>query len=376
MKKNNIYYGAQFIDKKDIIAVQNSLRENLITTGKSVLRFEKNIKKYTKAKYAISCNNGTSALHMAFFAINTKPNDVIIMPSVNFVSSYAMASNMKAKIYLTDVCPNSGLMRVEDLIACIKKNNIKKIKAVVNMYIGGGTNQLDIFFKLKKKFNFKLIEDACHALGSTFIKRKVKMKIGSCQYSDICTFSFHPLKSITTGEGGCLTTNNPLFVKKMYYFRSHGILKKSYTNYDIKYFGFNYRLSDINCALGISQLQKLEKFIQKRKIIAKSYISKLQNLKQFITIPDYDSNSAWHLFRIKVKNNKSKLIKYLEKNKIFCQLHYKPLHLYSFYNKNDKFINAEEYYDKTLSLPIHYKLKDKDIKIVVKTIENFFKDKI
>ena len=222
MKKNNIYYGAQFIDKKDIMAVRDSLNEDLITTGKSVLNFEKNIKKYTRAKYAISCNNGTSALHMAFLAINTKPNDIIIMPSVNFVSSYAMASYMKAKIYLTDVCPKTGLMREEDLLNCIKKNKIIKIKAVINMYIGGSAKDLEIFFKIKKKLNFVLIEDACHALGSTYTNKKIKTKIGSCKYSDICTFSFHPLKSITTGEGGCLTTNSSLYAKKMFYFRSHG----------------------------------------------------------------------------------------------------------------------------------------------------------
>lgn len=369
MKKNNIYYGAQFIDKNDIIAVQKSLNKDLITTGKSVLKFEKNIKKYTKAKYAVSCNSGTSALHIAFFAADLKPNNIIIMPSVNFVSSYAMASYMKAKIYLTDVCPETGRMRVEDFLNCIKKNKITKIKAVVNMYIGGSAQNLEIFSKIKKKFNFILIEDACHALGSTY---KNKIRIGSCRHSDICAFSFHPLKSITTGEGGCLTTNNSLFAKKMIYFRSHGIIKKNYTNYDIKDFGFNYRLSDINCALGISQLKKLDKFIKRRKEISKLYIFKLKKLSQFISVPDYDPHSAWHLFRIKVKKKKLKLIKYLQKHKIFCQIHYKPLHKYSFYKKNIKFKNAEKYYSQTLSLPIHYKLKDKDINTVSELIENFY----
>ena len=361
MISKKIYYGKQYIDKKDINAVKIALSKKLITTGNSVATFEKEIRNFTKSKYAITCSSGTAALHIALFSIDLKPNDIIIMPVINFISSYAMASSMNAKIYLADVCPDSGHMRTEDLLKCIKDNKIKKIKSVINMYIGGGTKEIEKFYKLKKKFKFFLIEDACHAFGSEYKIREKLYKVGSCKHSDICTFSFHPLKSITTGEGGCLTTNDIKLAKKMQIFRSHGILRKSYQNYDIKNLGFNYRLSDINSALGLSQLKKLKSFVKKRQQIAKLYISKLNKLSQFIDTPDFDKNSSWHLFRIKIKKNKNKLINYLQKNHIFSQIHYKPINLFSFYKNNKKFKNAEKYYKETLSLPIYYKLSNKDI---------------
>ena len=225
MNPKKIYYGAQYIDKKDINAVKLSLNQKLITTGRYVDSFENGIKNFTQSKYAISCNNGTAALHIALFSIGLKPKDVIIMPAVNFISSYAMASNLNVKIYLADVCPQNGHMRVKDLLKCIKENKLK-IKCVINMHIGGSVNEIKSFYKLKRKLNFILIEDACHALGSEYEIDGKSYKVGSCKHSDICTFSFHPLKSITTGEGGCVTTNNSKLVKKMRTFRSHGILRK------------------------------------------------------------------------------------------------------------------------------------------------------
>ena len=372
MKYKTIYYGKQYIDKKDIIAVKNSLFEDLITTGKSVVKFEKNINNFTNAKYAISCNSGTAALHIALFSIGLKPKEIIIMPTINFISSYSMAKNMNARIYLADVCPHTGVMRVEDLLNCIKVNKIKNIKAVINMYIGGSAKNLKEFYLLKKKYNFFLIEDACHALGSNYkVKNKIQ-KIGSCNYSDICTFSFHPLKSITTGEGGCVTTNNQKLANKMYIFRSHGISRKSYFDYDIKNLGFNYRLSDINSALGITQLKKLNLFIKRRKQIAKLYISKLNKINSFIETPEYDEYSAWHLFRLRVLKNKKGLIKFLQKNKIFTQIHYKPIHSFSFYKSKEKLKNSEKYFEETLSLPIYYSLSNEDIGRICNLLKNFY----
>lgn len=372
MNSKTIYYGKQFINNEDIKFVKKSLKQKLITTGNSVKKFEKNISKYTGSKYAVCCNNGTAALHMSLFAINLKPKEIIIMPSVNFISSYAMAKNMNAKVFLTDVCPITGMMRIDDLVKCIKENKLKKIKSVINMYIGGSAKNIEEFYNLKKKYNFFLIEDACHAFGTSYLIDKIKYKIGSCVHSDICTFSFHPLKSITTGEGGCVTTNNFNFAKRMQIFRSHGIVKRSYYDYDIKELGYNYRLSDVNCALGISQLKKLNLFVQRRREIAKIYIKSLKNFEKFIQIPTYDPYSSWHLFRIRIKTKKNDLIKFLQKNGVYCQIHYKPINKFNFFKSKVKFKNSEIYFRHALSLPIYYNLTKQEIFKVCNLLKKYF----
>ena len=318
---NKITYNKQYIDNSDIKILSIAAKQKLITTGNFVKKFEKSFEKYLKVKNSISCINGTAGLDLAFKAIELNTNDVIVMPVVNFVASYSMANNLGAKIVLSDVDPITGQMTPQTLIDCIKKNRLKKIKAVVTMYLGGFAENIEKFYFLKRKYKFLLIEDACHALGSKYqIDNKI-YRIGSCKHSDICVFSFHPVKSITTGEGGMVTTNNKIFAKKIKLIKNHNMIKsKNYWEYDIKKCSINYRLSDINCALGISQLKKIDKFLKARLEIYKYYSNQIKKSKFFsslITLPKYGSvkNSSHHLFLMnfnfkKAKKNKNSFIKY------------------------------------------------------------------
>ena len=299
-----ISYGKQFLDNEDYKFVLNSLKSPFLSGGRNIIDFEDKIKKYLKTKYVLSCSSGTAGLHMAFNALNIKKNDIIIMPVINFVACYNIASKYSSKIFFADVDPITGQMTGKTINECIKKNKIKKIRVLVSMYLGGDAKNLIDFINLKKKYNFILVEDACHAFGSKYEYNKKIYKVGNCRHSDICIFfSFHPLKSITTGEGGAVVTNNRKIFDAMKLFRSHGIKrdKKKYWSYDVSISGLNYRISDINCALGISQLEKLEKFIQKRKSIANKYFNDLKS-NSLIQLPSQNvpSNSSWHLFIISI----------------------------------------------------------------------------
>ena len=233
-----------------------------------------------------------------------------------------MANLIGAKIYLTDVDPITGQMTPQTLLECIKKNKLSKIKAIITMYLGGYVENNLAFYKIKKKYNCSLIEDACHAFGGKYLINNIKYNIGSCKHSDLCIFSFHPVKTITTGEGGVITTNNRFLAKKIELLRSHGLKKnkKCYWKYSHKDFGYNYRLSEINCSLAISQLSRIENFIKKRKKIAQYYVENLSSLKKFITIPDYSNFnlSSFHLFVIHInlknlKGTKDDFFKFLNK---------------------------------------------------------------
>lgn len=198
----NIPYGTQLIDANDKKSVLRALSSDLLTTGPFVKKFEGYLKKYFRCRYSYACNSGTSAIHLALLSIGLKKNDVVLMPAVNFISSYNMATNMNLKIYLVDVDEHTGQITPFKILECIKKNKLKRINALIVMYLGGYPENLKKFYDLKKKYGFFIIEDACHALGAEYKVRNKSIKIGSCKHSDVSTFSLHPLKSITSGEGG------------------------------------------------------------------------------------------------------------------------------------------------------------------------------
>jgi len=379
-----IPYGRQYIDSQDIRLVSKALKEDLITTGNYVKKFENKISKFLKVKYVASCNSGTAALHLAFMAIDVKKNDVIIMPAVNFVAVYNMARLMNAKIFFADVDPLTGQMTPVTLLECIKNNKLKKIKAIVTMYLGGYPENVIEFYKIKKKYNCYLIEDGCHAFGAKYFHKNKYLNVGSCKHSDISTFSLHPVKTVTSGEGGIITTNSKLFYKKIVLKRSHGIKKNNsfHWKYDVNELGFNYRLSDINCALGLSQLSKLEKFLSYRKKIYENYV---KELKDYVDLPKYKNQNipSFHLFLIsvnfrKLNLSKDKILNFLKKNNIFSQYHYIPIYKFSLYNKkknNLNYNNSEYYFKNTLSLPIFYNLNFLSQNKVINKIKFFLKNK-
>ena len=378
--KNLIPYGRQYIDKKDLSAVQQSLRNEKITTGAYVEKFEKKINQFLKCKYSVSCNSGTSALFLAFKAIDLNKNDKVIMPSINFISSYNIAKVFGAQIFLADVDKSTGQMTPDDIEDCCKKFKLKNVKALVVMYNGGYPQNADKFFKLKKKYGFKIIEDACHALGAEYVFKKKIYKIGSCKHSDISTFSFHPLKTITTGEGGLITSNKKNYYLKIKKLRSHGIEKNKHMHwkYDVIYNSLNFRLTDFQCALGITQLNKITKFVRMRKKISNYYRSKLKKNKNLL-FPNHTNNylSSHHLFILNIKNfnlkKKDDFLNYMKKKKIILQYHYIPI--FNFKIFEGKFIGKKSkiYYNTSLSLPIYYGLSNKKLNYVIKNINNYFK---
>jgi dTDP-4-amino-4,6-dideoxygalactose transaminase len=379
-----IPYGRQYIDDLDIKSVKDSLKKEKITTGDYVSRFEKKISSYLDVKYATSCSSGTAALHLAFNTLDLKKNDNIIMPAINFIASYNICSLYKSKIFLADVDPNTGQMTPETLETCIKRNGLKKIKLVITMYLGGYPENIINFYKIKKKYNFFLIEDACHALGAQYLYKRRYIKIGSCKHSDICIFSLHPVKTITSGEGGLVLTNNKKIIKKINLLRSHGIERdKHHWKYNVKFPGFNYRLSDIGASLALSQLKKIEFFIRKRYQLSSIYKKKLLQVKNYINIPNYSDciKSAYHLFVIKIrfkilKSSKDEFMLYMLKNKIICQYHYIPIYMFNkIFNKNNfnskHFLGAQSYYKNSLSLPIYVGLTKSQINYICKIIFQF-----
>ena len=380
-----IPYGKQYIDKSDLQMVSKSLKEPLITTGNFVKKFENNLSNFLKVKNAISCNSGTAALHLAFLASDLKKNDIVIMPAINFISAYSMCKQIGAKIYLADVDLETGQMTPKSLLECIKINKLKKIKIILTMYMGGFPENLIEFHKIKKKFNCLLIEDACHAFGSEYKFNKKLIKVGACKHSDISTFSLHPLKPITTAEGGIITTNNELIAKKIKKLRSHGIIRnnKFHWKYDIFQSGYNYRLSDINSALGLSQLKKIKKFLKYRKKVYEYYKAELYKYKNIINFPKYDlkNKPSYHLVLInidfrKLRSNKDLFLKYLYSKNIICQFHYIPIYKFALYkNKKIKLKSSEQYYNSTLSIPIFHKFDRKKQNKVIKNIKSFIINK-
>tara|TARA_Y100000389_G_scaffold204977_1_gene261514 strand:- start:5321 stop:6478 length:1158 start_codon:yes stop_codon:yes gene_type:complete len=382
MIKKLIGYGNHHIDRNDKSIVLKSLNSKFITTGNYVKKFENKIMKFVNSKYAIVVNNGTAAILLALKSLNVKKNDVVVMPAINFIASYSAATQLGAKIYLSDIDLKTGQMSPETLQECIKQNKLKKIKCLITMYNGGSPEYVDQFYKLKKKFNFKILEDACHAFGSSYNYKDKKNMIGSCKHSDICTFSFHPVKTITTGEGGAITTNNYELYKKISYLRSHGIVRsrKRPWEYNINSLSLNLRLSDINCALGISQLRKIKIFLKKRSLLAIKYYEMLKNIKNLDLLKNSDSlNSANHLFIIyinfkKIRKTKDSFFNYMKKNNIQCQYHYIPIYKFNNISKTkqkNKFKNSEIYFRNAVSIPIFYNLNFRTQKIITKKIIKF-----
>lgn len=383
-----IPYNKAFVNKEDINIVKKSLKTQILTSGPYLNNLEYKFQKKLNVKNSIACNSGTSALHLAFKSLNIKKNDIVILPIINFVAASNMLSLLRVKIYYADVDNLTGQMTPQTLKECIKKNKITKIKAFVTMYLGGSPDNVVEFYKIKKKLKCYLIEDACHALGASYKYKNKSYKIGSCKHSDICTFSLHPLKSITSGEGGIVCTNNSLLAKNIKTIRSHGIQKNKKDEhwvYDISEPGYNFRISEMNCALALSQLGKLDSFINLRKKISSQYINFFKSFEYLLKVRPYNlaDQNAWHLFVIlvdfkKFKISKNDFFKHLLKRGIICQQHYKPLYEFSYYSHINRknFINSSAYINSAISIPIYFELKKSKIKYICQIIKNFLTQNI
>lgn len=378
MKK--IFYARQWIDKHDIQAVNRILRSNYLTQGPTVEAFEEAVASYCGAKYAVSVNSGTSALHIACLAAGLGKGDEAITSPVTFVASancilYCSAKPVFADIDKETVCMDQGE---------VAKKVSFRTRVIIPVHFGGHPCDMDEIHKIAQRKNITVIEDATHAIGSEFKGSKV----GSCKYSDMTVFSFHAVKHITTGEGGMVLTNDAKLYQKMILLRTHGIVKSSKLlkqndgpwYYEMQQLGFNYRLTDIQSALGISQLKKLPSFIKKRKKIVEAYDSIFSRLEGITPLKQRQYvNSSYHLYVIrfdarKISIPKKAIFEEYKKKGIFVNTHYIPVYYHPYYMRMGYIKGlcpeAENYYNEAVTLPLYPGLSKLEIARVIRTTEH------
>ena len=340
---SHINYNLQHIDSKDISAVSAVLRSKRITQGKKIKEFEKKLCKKFKSKYCSVVSSGTAALHLAALALGFKKKDLVISSSLTFLAGPNSVNYCGATPIFIDIekkTKNIDLFKLEKKIKSLKFRG-RRVKAVLATDYAGQPCDWKALKKLSKKYSFYLINDNCHAIGAKYCG-----DIGyAAKYADVAIHSYHAVKNITTGEGGSVLTNNKRIYKKIESLKTHGLIKKNSGNininwpYEMRFLGFNYRITDFQCALGISQLRKLNQFLKKRKKIAKIYFEELKNTK-YIKLPHINSNidHAFHLFPIEIdfkhlKYKKNYFLNFFKKNKINLQVHYPPVHSQPYYKK-------------------------------------------
>jgi len=379
--KNFIPYGNHWIDQADIKAVNCVLKSEYLTQGPRVEEFEKALCKYTKAKYCIVVSNGTAALHLAVAALAIeRDSEGITSPNSFVASANCLAYNNLIPVFV-DIDKDTYNIKPFE----IEKSLTKKTKVIIPVHFAGQPCDMLAINAIAKKNKLFVIEDAAHAIGSKYLDGS---HVGNCKYSDMTIFSFHPVKTMTTGEGGAITTNNKVLYEKLKMLRIHGITKDSKKllqnpgmwYYEMQMLGFNYRMTDIQAALGLSQLKKLDKFIKRRREIVKKYNKAFRNIN-WIKIP-YETEkvcSAFHLYVLQIdfdKINKSRqtVMKELKNNNIGTQVHYIPIYKQPYYQNNYKhkkiFPNSEEYYKKTLSIPLYPKMHNNEINKVITCVKN------
>ncbi|UTJ06373.1 UDP-4-amino-4,6-dideoxy-N-acetyl-beta-L-altrosamine transaminase [Arcobacter roscoffensis] len=369
---NIIPYGKQTIDDDDINSVVEVLKSDFLTTGPKAKEFEEKIAEYCGAKYCVCVSNGTAALHLSSMVLLEKEDKVLTTPN-SFLATSNSILYVNAKPIFVDICSDGNI----DLDLCEKE--LKKdssIKAIYAVHFSGKSINQEKLKYLKDTYNVLILEDCAHSIGAVY----KNIKAGSCTNSDISIFSFHPVKTLTTGEGGAITTNNKEYYEKLLKLRNHGTIPNPEIgtwHYDMKELGFNYRLTDISCALGISQLNKLDFFLQKRKDIAKRYDEFFESIVNIEPLYSFANGSAYHLYVVKIDFSKfavtkKELFLKLREKSIFLQFHYIPINKQPYYKAlgygNESTPIMDDYYEKAISLPIYPKLQFEEQDYVLKTI--------
>lgn len=386
-----IPYSRQSINKKDLDNVKKVLLSDYLTQGPEVKKFEKDIQSYLKVNYALALNSATSALHVACLALDLRKDDWLWTVPNTFVASANCALYCGAKIDFVDIDYKTGLISIEKLIQKLeiasKLNKLPKI--LIPVHLAGASCDMEKIFELSLIYNFKIIEDASHCLGAEYKNEKV----GKCNYSSITTFSFHPVKMITTGEGGAATTNDNLLAEKMTKLRTHGITKNEKLFefaenkiagpwvYEQQLLGYNYRITDIQASLGISQIKKLDQFLFDRRRIENIYKKELSEESISFLKTNNDVNSSVHLVIVLLNINNDVIYKKtfedLRNNLIGVQLHYLPVHLHPFYIKlgfkKGDFPESERYAKNAISLPVYPGLRIEEQEYVVQKLKKSLK---
>jgi UDP-4-amino-4,6-dideoxy-N-acetyl-beta-L-altrosamine transaminase len=393
---NTIPYGRQNITQKDINEVLKILKSDYLTQGPEINKFEEAFAKYVGSKYSVAVSNGTAALHLCSIALNLKPKDKVITSPITFAASANCIRYCGGEVVFSDIDKNSYLLDINKVKQLLDNNPKNTFKGIVLVNFSGRLCDLESFKKLANKYNLWIIEDACHSPGGSFFDSKNNLqKSGNGHFSDLSIFSFHPVKHITTGEGGMITTNNLDLYKKLLKLRTHGITKETdifvnsknfatgkSNNYfpewymEMQDLGYNYRLTDLQAALGRSQLKRANIGIIKRRKIAKIYYEAFKSQKFIQGQSGIHDGHAYHLYIIEVKDRLG-LYNYLRKNKIYTQIHYIPCHLMPYYRnlgwKEGDLPNAEEYYKKCISLPMYPTLTQLEQQYIIKKIINYYK---
>lgn len=368
-----IPYGKQTIDDDDIQAVVNVLKSDYLTTGPKIEEFEKIVADYVGAKYAVAISNGTSALHAACYAAGIRRGDEVITTPLTFAASANCILYCGGTPVFADV--DSRTYNIDPMD--VEKKITDKTKAIIAVHLAGQPCDMDKLHRIADKYNLIVIEDGAHALGSVYKGQK----IGSL--SDMTTFSFHPVKPITTGEGGMIVTDNEEYYKKMKLFRSHGITREKslMTRNDGPWFyqqldlGFNYRITDIQCALGCSQMKKIDRFLNRRREIVRKYNKAFSDCANIVTPYQLqNTESGWHLYIIQVKNcNRKEVFEKLREYGIAVNVHYIPVYMHPYYQNigyaNVKCKNAEEIYSHIISLPLYPALTDEEQEYVIEKVK-------
>jgi UDP-4-amino-4,6-dideoxy-N-acetyl-beta-L-altrosamine transaminase len=377
-----IQYGRQDINQADIDAVVTVLRSDYLTQGATVPRFEINMASYCRVQHAVAVNSATSALHIACLALDLGPSDWLWTSPSTFVASSNCALFCGAKVDFVDIDPHTYNISIEHLsnkLARAEKDGTLP-KIVVPVHLCGQSCDMAAIDLLSKQYGFKVIEDAAHAIGG---KYKGEL-IGGCRYSDITIFSFHPVKIITTGEGGMALTNNQVLAERMQRYRSHGITSETSQmqarpldeiwNYQQVSLGYNYRMTDIQAALGLSQMERLDEFVGKRHIIAQRYNEELASLPLKIPWQHPDTYSSYHLYPIRItlgedKKTQRQVYDTLQFEGVNVNLHYIPVYRQPYYEmlgfKMGYCPAAEQYHKESLSIPIYPTLTDSEQRKVI-----------
>jgi len=379
--KPKIPYGRQKIGNDDIEAVVRVLNADLITTGPVTEQFENSLAKVVSTKFAASCSSGTAALHLAVRSLQIKTNDLVVVPTITFLATANAPRYVGADVLFCDVDPDTGLIDVSSFHKLCKQYG-KKIVAVIPVHLAGQTPDLKSIFEIAEPRGISVIEDASHAIGSRYFDGADEIPVGSCVHSSMTTFSFHPVKNITMGEGGAVTTNDIKLDGKIKSLRNHGISKfhnnERPWDYKMDEIGYNYRTSDINCALGLSQLDKIKKFSKTREKLVSTYDKHIKKLFPVVKpIGRRKGVPAWHLYIVlidfeKIKMSRGRLIHELEDLGVGSQVHYIPVHTQPYYKNlygELELPGADSYYQKCLSLPIHANMTEEDVVYIVDSIK-------
>jgi len=424
MMKKPIPYGKQNITEEDIKAVIEALQSDYLTQGPKIAEFEQAFANYVGSKYAVAVSNGTAALHLCTLALDVNPRQKVITTPITFVASANCVEYCGGEVVFADINPETYLLDINSVRKLLESSPKGTYKGIIPVDFAGRAVDLEAFRKLADEYGCWIIEDSCHAPGAYFIDSKGEQnKCGNGQFADLAIFSFHPVKHIATGEGGMITTNNEVLYKKLLQLRTHGITRdpnlfinsidfatghttnansqqqiassSSAVNQwpswymEMQTLGYNYRITDFQCALGLSQLMRAEQGLDRRKEIANIYYEAFKNIPQ-ITDRNYEANCerltansqqltanghAYHLYILEVEDRLG-LYNHLRENQIFAQIHYIPCHLMPYYRdfgwKEGDMPNAEMYYKHCMSLPMYPTLTEKEQDFVIDTIHSFY----